>query len=138
MFSELFEGAEVISVYTRAQAIADGVLVDVSEMAKERGFLFPVAVTSAVWHDCCAWDDEDTKRQRWAQDQDGRLWDVLNMAALATRSPSAMLSEDRCRVTLHRVPRTGKARPELVELVMVIGPGDCPAPVMTIMFPHED
>jgi len=138
MFSELFEGAEVVSVYTRAQAIEDGVLVDVSELARERGYKFPVAVTSAVWEDCIAWADEDSKRQGWPQDQKGRLWDVLNMAALATRSPAAMLAEDRCRVTLYRVPRHGKARIELVDLVMVIGPGDDPAPVMTIMFPDED
>lgn len=138
MFSELFEGAEVVSVYTRAQAIEDGVLVDVSETARQRGFKFPVAVTAAVWGDCIEWTEEDTARQNWPQDQGGRLWDVLNMAAFATRLPAAMLAEDRCRVTLYRVPRHGKARIELVDLVMVIGPGDDPAPVMTIMFPDED
>ncbi len=36
--------APVISVYTRAQAIEDGVLVDVSETAREAGFRIPVAV----------------------------------------------------------------------------------------------
>ena len=42
---------EPISIYTRAQAIEDGVLVDVSESAREAGFKFPVAVTRTVW-DC--------------------------------------------------------------------------------------
>ena len=40
----------VISVYTRAQAIEDGILVDVSDTAREAGFKIPVAVTRAVWN----------------------------------------------------------------------------------------
>lgn len=52
---------EAISTYTRAQAIEDGVLVDVSEIAKEAGFKFPVAVTRAAWADCVEWSDEDNK-----------------------------------------------------------------------------
>ena len=35
----------VISAYTRQQAIADGVLVDVTTTASEAGFAIPVAVT---------------------------------------------------------------------------------------------
>ncbi len=37
--------------YTRAQAIADGVMVDNSSLAKEAGFTAPVAMTRTVW-DC--------------------------------------------------------------------------------------
>jgi hypothetical protein len=33
---------QLIYSYTRAQAIADGVLVDVSELAREAGFRFPL------------------------------------------------------------------------------------------------
>lgn len=40
---------EVISVYTRAQALEDGVLVDLSYLAREAGFRWPLAVTRAVW-----------------------------------------------------------------------------------------
>ena len=39
----------VLSAYTRAQAIEDGILVDVSETAREAGFRIPVAVTRTVW-----------------------------------------------------------------------------------------
>ena len=46
---------EVIFSYTRAEAIADGVLVDVSETARETGFTVPVALTRAVWADAVAW-----------------------------------------------------------------------------------
>jgi hypothetical protein len=50
---ESFYG-EVISTYTRAQAIEDGVLVDAGSIALEAGFTGPVALTSAVWADCVA------------------------------------------------------------------------------------
>ena len=50
---ELF--GEVIYAYTRAEAIADGVLIDVTETAKEVGFRLPVALTAAAWADCVAW-----------------------------------------------------------------------------------
>ena len=36
--SACWTDAEVIHVYTRAQALADGVLVDVSPLAREAGF----------------------------------------------------------------------------------------------------
>jgi type I site-specific restriction endonuclease len=38
-----------ISIYTRAQAIADGVLVDVSDRAKRFAIRFPVAVTDGLY-----------------------------------------------------------------------------------------
>ncbi len=67
---------DFIYKYTRAQAIADGVLVDVTETANESGFRWPVALTRAVWEDCVAWSEEDSKRQVH-QTESGRLWDVL-------------------------------------------------------------
>ena len=45
----IFENEEAIYSYTRQQAIEDGVLIDVSNLAKEAGFRFPVAFTRAVW-----------------------------------------------------------------------------------------
>ncbi len=35
----------VIHTYTRAQAIEDGVLIDVSETSSEAGFKWPAAIT---------------------------------------------------------------------------------------------
>ncbi|MCF5089180.1 hypothetical protein GIW57_03195 [Stenotrophomonas sp. PA-6-5C] len=40
----MFEPSDLIHSYTRAQAIEDGVLVDVSDVAKEAGFKLPVAI----------------------------------------------------------------------------------------------
>jgi hypothetical protein len=39
---------EIIYSYTRKQAIADGVLIDVTELAKEAGFKCSVAFTNSV------------------------------------------------------------------------------------------
>ena len=43
--AESFFG-NVISTYTRTQAIEDGVLIDPGSMAKEAGFKWPVALTA--------------------------------------------------------------------------------------------
>src|ERR1019366_7436165 len=40
---------DVIYSYTRKQAIEDGVLVDITEMAKEAGIKYPVAITSTAF-----------------------------------------------------------------------------------------
>ena len=73
--TESFFG-DVISTYTRAQAIEDGVLVDVSSTAKEVGFKWPAAITAGAWADCVAWSDRDNQAQVY-QDESGRLWDVI-------------------------------------------------------------
>ena len=130
-----WDDADIIYAYTRAQAIEDGVLVDVSKTAKETGFVYPVAITSAAWADCVEWSDEDTKRQV-PQDEFGRLWDVLWMAKIAVKQGNG---GTQLLYPLHRVPRGGKAqKPRLIHLKLVCRPGDTPEPVITIMLPDED
>lgn len=129
---DLFLGP--IHIYSRAQAIEDGLLVDISEMANEAGFRLPVAITRAAWEDCIEWSEEDSRRQTY-QDPNGRLWDVAWMAAQAARRGQG----DRLAFQLYRVPRGGRSvRPRLVTLHLHIGPGDDPEPVITILQPGED
>lgn len=129
--SPLFRDFEMISVYSRVQAITDGVLIDVTDAAKEAGFKIPVALTMGVYADCVAWENE-TEYVR--QDQNGRLWDLLYLAALeARRRRNAQVVP----FGLLRVPHQG-TKPELVQLTMHIGPGDQAEPVITIMQPGED
>jgi hypothetical protein len=126
---------EPILVYTRAQAIEDGALIDVSQVAHEAGFRLPVALTTAVWADCVAWDDTDSRRQT-AQDEAGRLWDVIWMACLAGRRAR---ESQRVAFQVYRVRRGGRGiRARLTTLHMCIGPGDNAAPVITILMPNED
>lgn len=128
----------VISTYTRADAIRDGVLVEVpTEVAREVGFLLPVALTRAVWRDCVEWtDDAEARRGVIGQDEEGRLWDVLFLArSAARRNPSGSLVS----FTLRRVPQEGRGRlPRPVRLLLAAGPGDRGEQVLTVMFPGED
>lgn len=131
--AEIF--GEPIHTYTREQAIGDGMLVDVSETAKEAGFTIPVAMTRAAWLDCVEWSDTDSKRQTH-QDEAGRLWDVLSMALHAARRGGGRQS---LQFQFYRVPRGGRGtRPRLVELVAHIGAGDLGEPVITLLLPGED
>ncbi len=126
----------VIHAYTRAQAIEDGVLVDVSETAKKAGFKIPVALTRAVWEDCVAWNDDDNKRQTY-QDESGRLWDVVYMLFFAIKSSRS--NGEVKLYQLRRVPRGGRGHmAHEVTLKSHIGPGDNGEPVITIMLPYED
>ena len=129
--AEIF--GEVISSYTRTQAIDDGMLIDVSHTAQEAGFSFPVALTRAAWSDCVEWSEADSKRQTY-QDESGRLWDVLWMASRAARRGGQEI-----RFQLYRVSRGGRGmRPRLVTLKAICGAGDEGEPVITIMLPTED
>jgi len=121
-----------ISVYTRAQAIEDGELVDVSETAREAGFRFPVALTRAVWGAYVA-----VPAGVRCQDEAGRLWDVLWMLRRAIR-----LSSDGGRIDFALYVRNSNRdridRRDLVRLKAICGPGDDAEPVITIMLPEED
>ena len=127
---------DVISMYTRAQAIEDGQLIDVSETAEEAGFTLPVAMTATVWADCIAWTDDDIEKQAY-QDESGRLWDVLYMAYHGIRASKD--SGARLLYQLYRVPRDGRStKAELTTLKLIVGPGDTPEPVITILLPNEN
>ncbi len=124
-----WDDADIISSYTRAQAIEDGALVDVSTMAREAGFRVPVAITAGV-HGLLSDIPQDS-----GEDYTGRLWDVLWMASLAAkRQPTKdAISFD---VIIHT---TDKPRGEALQaLWMTIGPGDDGEPVLTIMLWGED
>ena len=130
----MFEDADLIHRYTRAQALEDEVLVDVTETAREAGFRVPVALTQTVWADCMHWREEDSARVVH-QDESGRLWDVLWMARIAAR---AARGGDRTSFKLHRVPRDGETgEPMPVALLLDIGPGDEGEPVITIGFAED-
>jgi hypothetical protein len=137
--SDFWDDAEIIHSYTRAQAIADGVLVAVPEAdASEAGFRLPMAMTVAAHLWTVAWtpEDEARKGESTGQSERGRLWDVLYLAALAGRHGRG---QDRVPFVVAVVPRDGTStRAVTRELVLHIGPGDAGEPVLTIMLPGED
>ena len=127
---DLFEGEEIISKYTRAQAIEDGVLIDVSTVAKEAGFLFPVAVSAGVWARCI-----EVPPGVECQDEAGRLWDVLHLLRIAIHRNA---SGDRVDFAIHVRNDNRERIPPLVQLWALCGPGEDAEPVITVMLPDED
>ena len=135
-----FADADLVHRYTRADAIRDGMLVDVSETAAEAGFSIPTAVTATVFDQCVRWTDEDAKKKpNVYQDEAGRLWDVMWMAACKARLlAQAGNKSSTALFQLLVVPRPGHGRRRVRTLKLAIGPGDDGEPVATILLPNED
>ena len=126
---------KTIHAYTRAQALTDGELIDVTTTAADARFRVPVALTRRAWTEAVAWDDERPE----PQDEEGRLWDVLYMAGHAARQTGGA---DTATFRVLRIPNetrdTRWNEAELLQLELRIGPGDHGEPVVTIMIPGED
>ncbi len=102
-------------------------------MAKEAGFVWPVAVTSALFALVTPLDGEAAE----GQDLDGRLWDVLNLAHLAIRTADRNGTELRFEVLFREVGRGRRKGLYPSELLLHSGPGDDLEPVVTIGFPQD-
>src|SRR5260370_21780767 len=107
----MFENADLIHRYSRADAIRDGMLVDVSATATEAGFKYPVALTSAAWAKCVA-----VPPGVICQDETGRLWDVLTMLRFAigdsaATPPRCVSPSTSATTTGNEHPRSSASRP---------------------------
>lgn len=125
-----------ISIYTRKQAIEDGVLVDLRQgdldaVCKQSGIVWPIACTSAVFNGCI---DLTDAAKRAGCDMTGRLWDILQLLRHAVLNSQGRTDT----VYFDVLVVTDYARPVLVKFKAVCGPGDRGEPVITIMFPEED
>lgn len=131
----MFEDADVVHVYSREDAINDGELIDVSDVAENQGIKYPVALTAAAYNDAVEWDEFDEARKPCGQSINGRLIDVLMAFKLkAFYAKSSIISFE-----VLRVPRDSKSiSPRITKLKAICGPGDDAEPVITIMLPSED
>lgn len=121
----------VIYTYTRAQALADGAQVDVSKTASEAGIRFPVFLTREVYDQYVS-----VPQGVQAQDEAGRLWDVIHMLRMAIcRCP-----KDASSLPFQLYVRNDNRRPRLVTLFASCGPRDIddPKPAITILMPNQD
>lgn len=116
---------ELIHAYTRADALADGVLVDATETAREAGFRIPVALTANVWADV---NDLSGRHVSVGQSPEGRLWDLLFVAAHAARRPKNRDTSEFVYALLMPVGTRNNYRAKCQ-----VGPGDEGEPVVTIM-----
>jgi hypothetical protein len=125
----MFDEADLIYRYARADALRDGVLIDVTATAREAGIRWPVALTCAAWERCVT-----VPPGVLCQDEAGRLWDVVYMLRLALgRSGGG----PEVRFAVHVRNDNRERTPPLVLLKAVAGPDDDGAPCLTAMRPAE-
>lgn len=112
----------------RVAAVTSGAMPALQSIA----FRIPVAMTARAWSECVAWPETESL----CQDESGRLWDVVFMAAAAARRAPRRGEGDRTTFDLHVVPR-GERVPRLTTLVLHVGPGDRGEAVATRMRPGK-
>lgn len=117
----------VIFSYSRAEAIADGVLVDLTrfDVCKEH-YREHVACTSTLW----SLVEEAVSNPSFGNDREGVLHDILWMSRVGRRNPDA---EQWIFPVIIRGPSA-----EPINLKMCFGFGDDGEPVWTLMLPNED
>ena len=121
------DGVSLFAADFRSQELQHGFLRDVSERAREVGFVYPVAVTKTLWEDINA-----IPAAYGHEDVEGRLWDVLMMALMAVRQDRRGGAELRYNLVLH-VGDTS-----IYPVKLVCEPGDDFAPVITLSHPEKD
>jgi hypothetical protein len=152
------ESVEVISVYTRQQAIEDGILVDCEQapMGEMRTQLlkWPLAMTATAFHRY-VWPNDEEANLPPGQSLEGRFWDVIWMFHAAVKGKVPARRIDPCNLLFdfycivadpsvwsnEKIDASARGGPEgmrLVTLTAVSGPGDGGEPVMTFMLPGED
>jgi hypothetical protein len=122
----------VIYSYTRSQAIADGLQIEVTKVAEEAGIRFPVFLTRGVYDKYVTVPAGVT-----GQDEAGRLWDIVWMLRFAIIRAKPGVT----RVPVALYVRNSDSHPaRLVKLIATAGAVDIddPAPAITIMLPDED
>ena len=127
----MFSKDDIISVYTRQDAINDGVLVDLmpGELANvvRQHYKYPIACTASVWSII----ETAVTNPKCYNDYAGVLHDILYMSKVSY-TPQG----DDTR--LFTVIITGVGRRKYHRFKIVCGPGDLGEPVLTIMLPDED
>jgi len=134
---------DIVHAYTRAQAIAEGALVDVTETAHDFGFRCPVAMSKAAYERCVRVPEGVS-----CEDEVGRLCDVMWML----RCSIQRLQQTGGEVPIPGVKWTACFRvlqfdlfvkndeggPKRITLKAISGPGDNEERVISICLPDED
>lgn len=121
----------VIFTYSRKDALADGVQIDVTATAREAGIRYPTFITCGVYQQYVF-----VPAGVEGQEEAGRLWDIvwmLRCAVLRTR-------DGITRIPFELFVRNDNRKARLVQLVAECSALDFddPSPAITIMLPGED
>jgi hypothetical protein len=118
---------EPISVYTRANALSDGVLADVTSHASDL-FKIPVAFTSALWEILRDLPPGESGEEALAN----RIREVLRAAIAVAQSNPKPTSQFTFPILIGT-----PGGPKTLELLVHCGPGDRGEVVLTIGFPSD-
>jgi len=129
---------EIVYAYTRAQAVADGMQVEVTKVAQEAGIKFPMFLTRAVY-DAYVTVPPNVS----GQDEAGRLWDIVWMTRFAIIRANKVGRGTPCapsRIPVALYVRNDNRAVKLIKLIATCGPLDMddPQPAITVMMPDED
>lgn len=125
----MFNKTDIRSTYAWTQAVADGLLIDVTETARGACFNYPVAVTRAVWCQCV-----QGPAGADGQDEAARLSDVLDVLMDDIRSIAG--PGDALHFEVRVRDRNQEPRP--VTLQAVIAFDDDGWPCLRVSLPGED
>jgi hypothetical protein len=116
---------EVISSYSRKEAIEDGILCEVpAELQKDAGFKYPIALSSGVY----AIIEQAIEKSKEMNDFEGIVWDILTILKY-----NIARSKDPQRVDFEVIIWR-----QHYKMYSICGAGDNGEPVITIMLPNED
>lgn len=122
MQDELF--GNIVFSYTRAQALQDGTLIEVTNAARTHGFRLPFALSYAVFARFVAGD---------ADGESGRLYRLLRRSYEQARAAARSAGGGGDRIYFDFTDDRGSEH-----LILHVGPGDTAAPVLTLMTQADD
>ena len=125
----------IIHSYTRADAIRDGVLLDITEHAKHFGFKYPVAITATIVNRHIN-PSEDLSEK--GETSENRIGLVLSELYYAIKSMSNSDPQTRIHFNVEFLMDAIDETYETIELIADCCPGDTMEPVITIMLPEDD
>ena len=128
----LFPFDPTFYTYSRAQALADGGQVDVSNVAVQAGIRFPVFLTRLVYDAYVTIPPQVVS----CQDETGRILDIMATMRLAI----CRAKPGQSRLSFALYVRTDNSARRLVKLIATCGPLDLddPQPAITVTLPTED
>ena len=105
-------------------------------MRLEVGFRSPVRLTPEVYAKCVVWTEAENLRKHTCQDEDGRWWDLLYMAALSANTHPDLSATLFC---LYVVPAAGfSCSPVRTILKLEISHNVAAGDFLLISFPWEN
>ena len=128
-------GAFIVAAYTRAQAIADGELIDLSDIAQPLYWLWPVACSNAVYAELISKGLDPKKEGESGATHGIRLRQLITCSWFAAQHLRAQPSRNE---PIDSMTFDAVVDGATVPVWAKVGPGDDGAPCLTIMLVGED